>query len=508
MPDKSQSETKNGLHPADIQVRYQALFENAPIAISERDYSEFKKEFDALKSSGITNFKQYYRANPGKVLEHYNLSKMISFNPAMLKIHGGSNPQEITAMVRRSIKSGAEFWHVVFDILANLAEGNLKFSSRQLITTTSGEYKHIYITTSVAPGHEQTLSSVYSYFHDITDFSDSEAGYRSLVNINDEIGGSILMVQDASSQEGLIVFASDQFSQLTGYTKEEITGTDLFRYIAPPFRDTCIERHRRKIKGEALPGLSEIRIIHKNGSEIPVEITGTFSSYRGLPAMAVYLRDITERKTIEAQLIQEKNMAQHYLDIVNVIIVVMDTDFKITLINQKGCSILGYTQEELKGKRWDNFLPTEYRDEINLLLGKLFKQEIKPIAFHENPILTSSGQQRLISWHNSVIRDAQENITGLIASGIDITELRQAEQQIKEYQTNLEKTVTERTNDLEQTSRALAREVEWRKQSQIELRNHYQAEFQLRRQLEEQIKQRLLFTRSLVHELKTPLTPL
>ena len=45
--------------------------------------------------------------------------------------------------------------------------------------------------------------------------------------------------------------------------------------------------------------------------------------------------------------------------------VAIDTDGNVTLINQKGCEVLGYTQEEIAGRNWfDSFLPEEIKDEI------------------------------------------------------------------------------------------------------------------------------------------------
>ena len=47
-----------------------------------------------------------------------------------------------------------------------------------------------------------------------------------------------------------------------------------------------------------------------------------------------------------------------FLDLVGVIIVVIDSDQKVSYINKKGCEILGYEKEDILGKNWfDNFLP-------------------------------------------------------------------------------------------------------------------------------------------------------
>ena len=54
----------------------------------------------------------------------------------------------------------------------------------------------------------------------------------------------------------------------------------------------------------------------------------------------------------EAALRNERDRAQNYLDTVEAIIVALDAEGKITLINKKGCRILGYQEAELIGKSW------------------------------------------------------------------------------------------------------------------------------------------------------------
>ena len=52
--------------------------------------------------------------------------------------------------------------------------------------------------------------------------------------------------------------------------------------------------------------------------------------------------------------------------------------------------------------------------------------------FYESLIVGANGQQRLISWHNSILRDKAGEIIGIICSGNDITERRKAENELKE----------------------------------------------------------------------------
>jgi hypothetical protein len=52
---------------------------------------------------------------------------------------------------------------------------------------------------------------------------------------------------------------------------------------------------------------------------------------------------------------------------------------------------------------------------------QLLHGEIEPIEFFEKPVLTKSGKERLIAWHNSIIKDEAGVIVGTLSSGEDIT---------------------------------------------------------------------------------------
>ncbi len=62
--------------------------------------------------------------------------------------------------------------------------------------------------------------------------------------------------------------------------------------------------------------------------------------------------DITERKRIEEVLRQERDKAQEYFDVAGVMLVAIDANRKVSLINKRGCEILGYKEEEIVGQNW------------------------------------------------------------------------------------------------------------------------------------------------------------
>jgi PAS domain S-box-containing protein len=145
------------------------------------------------------------------------------------------------------------------------------------------------------------------------------------------------------------------------------------------------------------------------------------------------LKDISSNhRQARVTLMEEKDQKQMYLDIAEVILVALDKKGLITLINRKGCRILGYEQGELIGKNWfHTCLPPKRRDEVFEIFKQLMAGKIDSVEYYENPILTNSGEVRLIAWHNANLRNEQGDIVGTLSSGQDITEQKKAEDELK-----------------------------------------------------------------------------
>ena len=46
-------------------------------------------------------------------------------------------------------------------------------------------------------------------------------------------------------------------------------------------------------------------------------------------------------------------------------------------------------------------------------------------------MVTKSGEERTVAWHNTLLKDEQGNVTGILAAGMDITQRKQAEQALE-----------------------------------------------------------------------------
>jgi len=170
----------------------------------------------------------------------------------------------------------------------------------------------------------------------------------------------------------------------------------------------------------------------------------------------IVLQQIMDQRQAEGDVRRERDQAKLYLDVAGVMIFALDTEGCIILVNNKGCEILGYNEKEILGQNWfDTCLPEEMLEEVKGVFNALMAGETALVEYHENPVLTKDGKQRIIAFHNTVLRDPSSHIIGILFSGEDVTERKIAEEKIYRLNEELEQRIAERTRELSDSQAAL-----------------------------------------------------
>jgi two-component system cell cycle sensor histidine kinase/response regulator CckA len=134
------------------------------------------------------------------------------------------------------------------------------------------------------------------------------------------------------------------------------------------------------------------------------------------------------------EMIRKKmDRAEQFLDMAGTMIIALNQRGEVTLINKKGCQILEFSRDEILGRNWfDNFVPVECRERVREAFSHLVQRDALRVRYFENPVLTKSGEQRLIAWYNSVLVDEAGIVVGPLSSGEDVTECRKAEAALRQ----------------------------------------------------------------------------
>jgi two-component system NtrC family sensor kinase len=219
---------------------------------------------------------------------------------------------------------------------------------------------------------------------------------------------------------------------ITGFKEKEVLNKKCYTILRSNLcKSKCLIKKTLET-GESMFNY-DATIRNKEGKEIPVNVTTSALRANNnviIGALEIF-RDLTERKQLWDKLREERDKARQYLSVARVIIVALNREGKVTLINKMGCEALGYKERALIGKNWfDICVPERMREKVKRVFQKLMIGESEIAEYYENPISIRSGDERIIAWHNTILRDKKGHIIGTLSSGEDITDRKQTEEEL------------------------------------------------------------------------------
>ena len=243
----------------------------------------------------------------------------------------------------------------------------------------------------------------------------------------------------ADTEENKFFMANDAICSMLGYTKEELLGLSI-KDIHPEVDLPHVnEQFKRQAMGELVVA-EDLPVMRKDRTVFYADISSKAIRLSGKEYVAGIFQDITERKKAIELLKKERYRAQKYLDIAGVMLIVINEKGEIDLINEKGCEILGYSNNEIVSKNWfDLCIHEDIREEIYAVFNKLMGGDIEVVEYYENAIINKNGESRIIAFHNTLIKNEESRITGILFSGEDITDRKKAEDELKARTEELER---------------------------------------------------------------------
>jgi diguanylate cyclase (GGDEF)-like protein/PAS domain S-box-containing protein len=141
--------------------------------------------------------------------------------------------------------------------------------------------------------------------------------------------------------------------------------------------------------------------------------------------------DVTATITTQRTLREERDRAQRYLEVASTLVVVLDQRGRVELINRQGCELLGFAEDDLRGRDWfDAVVPAADRLDARRAFARLVSGVEPPRDSLETFVRTKDGDDRKIAWRNSALRNEDGEIIAVLRSGEDVTERRRAEAQV------------------------------------------------------------------------------
>ena len=257
-------------------------------------------------------------------------------------------------------------------------------------------------------------------------------------------------------KKGVIVNINLTACNLMGHERSYIKGKPLSTYMSKGESVKLFLNLREAFSSGNFPTL-EIQIKGKDKDPFIGMIQGAVYADEdgGRSVCRISLQDVTglkEAKALQHQhedLQKEKEKIQKYLDLAPVVFLLIDSEHKVQMINQKGCSLLGYDRLDIVGKNWfENFTIDANGNGIDKSTQKFAHKKLLLNPYFERNLKCSNGELRLMAWTNTSLLGKNGDLIGTLCAGEDITERKRIESDKQRYTHNLEEIVRERTKEL------------------------------------------------------------
>ncbi|OGP81850.1 MAG: hypothetical protein A2Z08_00020 [Deltaproteobacteria bacterium RBG_16_54_11] len=268
----------------------------------------------------------------------------------------------------------------------------------------------------------------------------SEERYRSILDI---IGDAYTEIDLA----GNMTFINKESFKFLGYSEAEFVGMGYKNYTTPENAKKLFEIYNRIYRTGEPARLVEYELTAKDGTaKIAEATTELMRDKSGNPiGFRTITRDITQKKQMEEALRQSEERYRTIIENIQDGYFEDDLAGKFTFVNDMICKHLGYSREEMIGM--SNRL---FQDEINAQKANQAFKEVyetgEPIKALDMEIIRKDGTIRFSEVSVSLMRDAQGKPIGFRGISRDVTERKKAEEQLKRYAAELERSNEEVKN--------------------------------------------------------------
>jgi diguanylate cyclase (GGDEF)-like protein/PAS domain S-box-containing protein len=237
-----------------------------------------------------------------------------------------------------------------------------------------------------------------------------------------------------SDPVGFIQTVNDQTLSLLGYTREELIGAPVDQLVPAGLRAGLGSELDAFVAQPSvvrpIGGGRELTARHKDGTEIPVEITlSPVRTDGGLLVMAA-VRDITDRRAAEARLRAAEEQFRRSFDEAPIGMMIIDLSGRYIEVNDAFCAIVGHSRDALICLTGQAITHPDDRAEDDAAARRLLTGKARSFT-REKRFLHADGHPVWTSINVALIRDAEDRPHHFITQAQDITERRQHEAQLR-----------------------------------------------------------------------------
>ncbi len=398
-------------------------------------------------------------------------------------------------------------------ILAEMARGATKFAAPRSIAEAeailmqlAGPFAYTRAAPLAVAGHDQPPRAVALKKPTASRIQSAIAAVQKLRVGFESVPDALLIVD----HDGTIALVNSQVEKLFGYSREESLGQPVEVFVPERFRESHPSKRRAYFDEPHVRPMGaslELYGRHQDGHEFPVEISLSPLETDAELMVVATIRDLSERRRIEAQV---RRFEARYRTLVEglpavTFMAALDEGRNELYVSPQIETLLGFSQQEWLANPilWYTQLHPEDRSRwhtefaVTCSTGRTFSSIYR--------FYSRSGRVVWVHGEAKVIRDEHGRPLFLQGVAFDITQMKEAEEQLRQLNQTLESRVEERTSELSASNDSLQLQIRERQRAEADVRR---VNADLARAHEEaiaanQIKSQFLANMS--HELRTPL---
>jgi PAS domain S-box-containing protein len=270
--------------------------------------------------------------------------------------------------------------------------------------------------------------------HAQTALQESEERFRALF----EGAPDAIFLSDPETGE--ILDANPAASQLLLKSRQEMIGVHYSQLHPTRIKTLTInnfEMHYKQALKKQQTTLLETVVVRSDGREIPVEILAHLIHIQGKAVLQGVFRDISERKQAKDKLEQSEERFRRIFEQAPIGMAIANLEHRYLKVNAAFCEMLGYTNQELVGKKVSEMTYPEDMPENKTLLKQALHGKISSYQMEKRYIKKDGN----LVWSNltvSFFYDDNGKPLYLLGMTEDITQRKQAEEALKKSQERYE----------------------------------------------------------------------
>ncbi len=358
------------------------------------------------------------------------------------KITDVNNSTEIVTGFSREKLIGTDFSDY-FTEPNKAREGYQQVFQKGMVRDYALEIKHkngsitpVLYNASVYKDDSDNVIGVFASARDISERKKSEQEIQRLANVVESSDDAII----TKSLKGDILSWNKGAEKTYGYSANEVLGKNI-SLLEPPELKGEIEKYTDKIKEKKRISHYETMRLKKNGELINVSVTlsPVFDTSGKFVAVSAIARDITENKNAAKKLELANKYNRSLLESSLDPLVTIGPDGKITDVNHSTETVTGYNRDDLIGTDFSDYFtdPNKAREGYQQVFQKGMVRDYALEIKHKNGSITP------VLYNASVYKDDSDNVIGVFASARDISELKKAEDLLKDKLGELERSNAE-----------------------------------------------------------------